>query len=144
MAQNLANWDAAYSQRQRQRGVTRDATLAQNAYTTFLSQQRGNRNMIDVNKSMTNGLEKLGSSFAHRGIANSGLANQGASDYGDSWAEQKQAVTDGMDQARQNQTFGDNNAWNSYNSGVADDELAKQNDILSTAASLKQFQPFLG
>jgi len=144
MAQDLANWDAAYSQRQRQRGLTRDASLAQNAYTTFLSQQRGDRNLLDVNKSMTQGLEKLGSSFAHRGIANSGLADQGKSDYNDAWAQKNQAITDGLDQARTTQQFGDQNAWNQYNTGQADDELAKQNDILSTAASLKQFQPFLG
>ena len=144
MAQDLANWDAAYSQRQRQRGLTRDASLAQNAYTTFLSQQRGDRNLLDVNKSMTRGLEKLGSSFAHRGIASSGLADQGKSDYNDSWVQQNQAITDGMDQAKQNEVFSNSNAWNSYNTGQADDELAKQNDILSTAASLKQFQPFLG
>jgi hypothetical protein len=144
MASNLANWDAAYSQRQRQRGLTRDASLAQNAYTTFLSQQRGSRNRVELDKRMTQGLEKLGSSYAHRGIANSGLANQGQSDYGQAWAQQQNDINDQMDQAKQNELFGNASAWNNYNTGVADDAMSKADDILATAASLKRFQPFLG
>lgn len=140
----LADFGLAFEQRKRAAAGQRDATLAQNAYSRFLSQQRGTRKIADLDRGMTRGLEKFGASYGRRGLRNSGIFNQAQADYAQSWTQQRQDVNDQLNDVARQLDFGDQGAWGSYYSTEADLEAQKQAQIMATAAQLEQFRPFMG
>lgn len=140
----LADFALPYEAQKRSAATSRDATLAQNAYSRFLSQQRGARQLADLDRGMTAGIGKMSSTFGRRGLANSGIFARAQNDYSQNWMQQRQDVNDSLLQAMRQLDFGDRNAWASYETTVADAEAQKQADILATAASLQQMRPFLG
>lgn len=140
----LANFDLPYQQRKRSAAMTRDASLAQNAYSRFLAQQRGSRDLAELDRTKTAGLGRMGAAYGRRGLATSGIFQNAQNEYGSNWLQQKQDINDGLMQALQRLEFADQNAKNQYQQTEADVEAQKQSDILATAASLQQFKPFLG
>ena len=137
----LADFGVQYNQRRRAAGYQRDARLAQNAYSRFLAQDRGTRNIEQLNRGMNRGLERLGSGFGQRGLRNSGLFNQAQSDYGSEWTRQLQSINDEVSRSLRQADLDDAGAWADYSMSDADLNEAKYNEILATAA---QLQPLMG
>lgn len=133
----LADFSTPYYRTVRQAGMQRDAQLAQNAYSRFLSADRGTRALDDLNRGMTRGLEGLGSNYARRGLRTSGIFNQAQSDYAQQWLRQQQAVQDEMQQAFRQADLNDASAWADYFGADADANEAKWNEILATASQLR-------
>lgn len=121
----------------RQAASNRDAQLAQNAYSRFLSADRGTRSMESLNRGMNKGLEGLGSSYARRGLRTSGIFNQAQSDYASEWLRQQQAIQDQVAQEQRQSMLGDASVWANYASITGDAEAQKWNDILQTAAQIQ-------
>jgi hypothetical protein len=140
----LDDYGFGYSQRKRAAAGSRDATLAQNSYSRFLSQQRGTRNLADLDRGMTRGVEKLGASFGRRGLRNSGIFNQAQSDYAQKWLQQKTDIGDELSAALRQADLGDASAVASYEMTAADLEAEKAARIAATAAALDQMRPFMG
>lgn len=141
---SLADFGLAYDQRQRAAATQRDAQLAQNAYSRFLSQQRGTRNLADLNRGMTEGLGKFGASFGRRGLRNSGIFARAQNDYASSWAQQAANVNDQTAQQLNQLNFADQSANANYQSLAAEMEAQKQAQIMATAAQLNDFRNYLG
>lgn len=125
-----------YEQRKRALGGARDATLAQNAYSRFLSTQRGDREAIDYDIRRSNGLHGLGTSFFRRGLGNSGLFKQGQTDYSNQWLSERNDMMEALRQKLAEYDFSDAAANANYNTGIADLEAQKLRDIMATAADL--------
>jgi hypothetical protein len=141
---NLADFSIPYEQKKRSAAMSRDATLSQNAYSRFLSQSRGTRDLADLERNRTSGLEQLGTSLGRRGLGSSGIRQQTTNDYGSAWLQDRQNINDTLMQALRQLDFADKNAYSSYDMTAADLEQQKQADILATAAQLQNFRPFLG
>lgn len=125
-------------------GYKRDATLAQNAYSRFLSQQRGSRDLANVDMTMRQGLEGLAAGYGRRGLTNSGIYSQGQSRYAQDWTNQRQAVLSRLYDEMRQASFGDAGAWADFNTNVTDTASQKYQQILETAAQLDQLRPFFG
>lgn len=123
------------------------ATTARNAYSRFLSQTRGNRNLFDMQNAQEKQTPSFVSSFRQRGVAGpgvqSGIFTKGLQDYAN------QQFTD-MSRAQQdlaNEMYGfdltDQQSLADYESGNADLEAEKQREIAQAAATLNSFKPFM-
>lgn len=121
----------------------RDATLATNAYSRFLAQDRGSRDLVKLNRGMNQGVEKLSTSFGRRGLAHSGIFNQGQSDYTQNWLTQQNDIQGGIDGAARQAGLADSLANSNYSNSIADIEAQKQAQIAADAAQLAAFHPFL-
>lgn len=125
-------------------GWRRDATLAQNAYSRFLAQQRGARDLGNIDIAQTRGLETLGAGMAQRGLTNSGIYQTAQNDYAQGWMQQRQDAMDRLYQSLRDAAYSDTNAWADFNNSVADKEAEKAQQILQTAAQLASLKPFMG
>jgi len=139
-----ADFASSLNNRRRLAGAQRDASLSQNAYSRFLSQQRGSRSLVDLDRGMTRGLQGLGAGYAQRGLGQSGIREQGTSDYATNWMNQKDTITQGIAGTMRQADLGDSAANAQYDSTDADLEAEKNAAIQSTAAQLSSFMPFLG
>ena len=133
-----------YEPRKRSAGMQRDASLAMNAFSSLLSQQRGARDLMATDKAASKGLEGFGAGYGRRGLRNSGLFKGAASDYSQNWMQQRNDQLDALRQQMAQYDLQDTQSQAGYQNTLADIELAKQRDILSTAASLQGLRPFLG
>jgi hypothetical protein len=133
-----------YTTKLRSAAMSRDATLSQNAYSRFLSQQRGSRSLADLERTRTQGLEGLASGFHRRGLTHSGIARQGQNLYASNWMQGRQDINSQLMEAMRGYDIGDANANAQYMNTEADVQAQKQQDILNTAAQLQQYRPFLG
>lgn len=133
----LADFGLAGYQATRSAALTRDAQLAQNAYTRFLSADRGTRSLEALNRGMNKGLEKFGAGFGQRGLRNSGIYQQAQSDYASEWMRQQQSIQDQVAQEMRQANLNDASAWMNYDSVTGDANEAKYNQILQTAADLQ-------
>lgn len=134
----------AWSEGQRSAARKRDASLAMSAYSRFLSQQRGNRQAMDIDVAGTKGLGKLASTYAKRGLSNSGIRSAGVGEYGAGWQRQKQDVYQQMGEQRQQFDLQDAAALAEYDDIIQQLNREKERRILEAAAMLEQFKPFLG
>jgi len=141
---DISDFGLIYDQRRRAAAQQRDATLAANAYSRTLSQQRGTRDLFDLNQQRTQGLEGLGAGFAHRGLANSGLFTQGQNKYASDWASQQNSLIDAMNQKLNDLTQSDANANAQYDATSSDLDAQKTRDILTTAAAIRGYQSIGG
>lgn len=140
----MSDLGLAFEQKRRSAATQRDASLAQNAYSRTLGQQRGSRKLADIDRNMTRGLEGLASGYGRRGLRNSGIFQTAQNDYGSQWLQQRQDINDQLTSDLRQADFADSQAWNNYQATEADIAAEKQAQILSTAAQLEQFKPFLG
>lgn len=134
----------AWGEGQRSASRKRDASLAMNAYSRFLSQQRGNRQAMEIDVAGTKGLGKLAASYAKRGLSNSGIRSAGVGEYGAGWQRQKQDVYQQMAENRQQFDLQDAAALAEYDDIIQQLNREKERRILEAAAMLEQFKPFLG
>ena len=140
----FADFSMPYETKRRSAQMTRDATLSQNAFSRFLSQQRGTRDLADLERNAVGGLEKLGGGYAKRGLRHSGIFQQGQAEYGQQWMQGRQDVNDGLMQAMRQYDMSDSTANATYMSTEADLQQQKQAEILAMASQLQAFKPFLG
>lgn len=140
----VSDWNMAYNQRARSAQQQRDAQLAQNAYSRFLSRQRGRRDLADLNRGMSAGVQGLAAGFARRGLRNSGIYGEAQNAYAQNWARQDQAIRDQRRQSIQGLNLSDAQAWANYDDLLAELGLQKNMSILQTAATLDSIRPFLG
>jgi hypothetical protein len=134
----------AWSGGQRSAAKKRDASLAMNAYSRFLSQQRGNRQAMDIDTQATRGLGKLAASYAQRGLSNSGIRSAGVGEYGAGWQRQKQDVYQQMAENRQQLDLEQAAAVAEYDDIIQQLNREKEQRIIQAAAMLEGFKPFLG
>ena len=144
----MSNIDLSPYQKQKDaRKAQYGAATARNAYSRFLGQTRGTRNLADMQKAQEKQTPAFVSSFRQRGIAGpgvrSGIFTKGLQDYAN------QQFTD-MSRAQQdlnNQMYGfdltDRQTFADYESGNADLEAEKQREIAQVAATLNSFKPFM-
>jgi hypothetical protein len=133
-----------YEPQKRSATQQRDASLAMNAFSRLLSQQRGARDVMATDKAASKGLEGFGAGYGKRGLRNSGIFRNAASDYSQNWMNQRNDQLDALRQQLAQYDLQDAQSQAGYQSTLGDIELAKQRDILSTAASLAGLRPFLG
>ena len=124
-------------QTKRQAGLQRDATLAQNAYSRFLSQDRGTRQLGDLNRGMERGLQGF-ASFGKRGLQNSGIFNQAQSDYAQNWMRQQDAIKNNMLLESRGADLADANAWMQFDAVTGNASENNYNTILQTAFDLQK------
>ena len=122
----------------------RDSTLAQNAYTRFLAQQRGARQVAEIDRTRTSGLDNFASSFARRGLRNSGIYEQAQNTYATDWMQQSQTALDRLYEELRASNYGDANAWADFGNSAANAETEKMMKILETAASLSSLKLYTG
>lgn len=134
----LADFGLQANRTKRSAALQRDAQLAQNAYSRFLSAQRGTRSLDELNRGMNKGLEGLGSGFGKRGLRNSGIFDRAQADYGSEWLRQQQQINDQVSQDIRQSNLSDASAWMNYDSATGDANEQKYMDILQTAAQLQQ------
>lgn len=139
-----ADLGLAWSGGQREAAKKRDASLAMNAYARFLSQQRGNRQAMDIDIGGTKGLGKLASSYAKRGLSNSGIRRAGVDEYGTNWQRQKQDLFQQLAEERQGLDLQNSAIQAEYDNYIQQLNREKEQRILDAAAMLEQFRPFLG
>lgn len=124
------------------------ATSAKNAYSQFLAQQRGNRQVFDINKQYEQAAPGVVNSFTKRGLAGPGIQSGIFSRSLNELAKQKTENINAsqMDTAGQNQQFALDSAGalDAYNAQFNEEEFNKQNNIANTAANLTAWKPFLG
>jgi microsomal dipeptidase-like Zn-dependent dipeptidase len=133
-----------YEPQKRNAGMQRDASLAMNAFSRLLSQQRGARDIMATDKTAAKGLEGFGAGYGKRGLRNSGIFKGATSEYSQNWMNQRNDQLDALRQQLATYDLQDAQSQAGYQNTLADIELAKQRDILSTAASLQGLRPFLG
>lgn len=138
------DFSGVYEQKLKALQGQRDATLSQNAYSRFLSTQRGNRQALDLDRSRTKGVGSLSSNFARRGLLNSGLVKRARVEYANDWATDRNDLMETLKQELAKYDMADASANAQYNLGVADIEASKLRDILQTASQLSAFQQFIG
>jgi hypothetical protein len=97
-----------------------------------------------TDKAASRGLEGFGAGYAKRGLRNSGIFRGAASDYSQNWMNQRNDQLDALRQQLAQYDLQDAQSQAGYQNELSDIELAKQRDILSTAASLAGLRPFLG
>lgn len=133
-----------YEPQKRSATQQRDASLAMNAFSRLLSQQRGARDVAATDKAASKGLESFGAGYGKRGLRNSGIFRNATSEYAQNWAQSRNDQLDALRQQLAQYDLQDAQSNAGYQNTLADIELAKQRDILSTAASLAGLRPFLG
>lgn len=137
-----------YGQKKRALGEQNAAALARNAYTQFLSQQRGNRQKFDIRQGYERQVPKVMSSFLRRGLAGpgvkSGIYQRGLTDLATQNLEDLTRAQQDVD-AELGQSNLEKAQLNAdYQQQLADLEAQKQLAIANAAATLTSFKPFLG
>lgn len=140
-----------YGGYERQKGdinykYTTDA--ANNAYGRFISQQRGQRNLGDKERSFKRNWAPYKASFGQRGLQGAGIGSGVAQksmqnymgDYGRDYLRTQQDLTQGLQQYDQNQSNLD--AWRS--NALVDLESDKANQIALAAQNLEALRQLLG
>ena len=120
----------------------------QNAYGRFLSQQRGSRQLGDMDRSFRRSFPGFKAGFAQRGMAgpgvNSGVMQQSMSnymgDYGRDLGRAQQDATQQLQQFDMSQNQLD--AWRQQS--ITGIESQKANDIASAAQNLQLLKQLIG
>lgn len=137
-----------FEAQRRSYGEQYGASKARNAYARFLAQQRGTRNIADLQRQYETEQPNVVASFTKRGLAGpgvqSGVFQRGLQDFA---RKQYQDVFGAQqDLAEQLQGFDleERQLGADYQRGLADLEADKQRQISRAAATLNSFKPFLG
>ena len=103
--------------------------------------------MIDIPPHLARELERIGKKSVQDLLQitkDPALVEGAASDYSQNWMNQRNDQWDALRQQMAQFSVQDAQAQAGYADTEAEIELAKQRDILSTAASLQGLRPFLG
>ncbi|NCZ94852.1 MAG: hypothetical protein EBZ16_04910 [Flavobacteriia bacterium] len=140
----LSDLGLDYEPRRRAAQQQRAATLAQNELTRFLAKQRGTRQMSELDRGMSRGVEGVASAYGKRGLRNSGIMGEGLGEYARNWQMNRNDMMQALADKLNELNLSDVQANASYEDVAAELELQKQRDILATASSLAGMRPFLG
>lgn len=146
---DTSNFDyLGYGKRKRAAGNQYGAKAAQSAYSQFLSQQRGNRKVFDINKQFEQAAPGVVGSFTKRGLAGpgvqSGIYSKGLTDFANQKTESiNNSQMDTAGEIQQSK-LGDAYDQAAYQSELEALDFEKQSNIANTAASLTAWKPFLG
>jgi len=146
---DTSNFDyLGYGKRKRAAGNQYGAKAAQSAYSQFLSQQRGDRKVFDINKQFEQAAPGVVGSFTKRGLAGpgvqSGIYSKGLTDFANQKTEDINASQLGTAGDIQQSKLGDAQTYADYQAQLAQLEFEKNSNIANTAASLTAWKPFLG
>jgi hypothetical protein len=133
-----------YAPKRRAAASQRDASLAMTDFSRRLAQQRGSRELMKIDKDASMGLEGFGAGYGNRGLRNSGIFRNAASEYSQDWTQQRNDQLDALRQQLAQYTLQDSQSKAGYQESLANIELEKQRDILSTASALQGLRPFIG
>lgn len=141
---NIGQYDAQASDLQYRYNTDR----ANNAYGRFLSQQRGTRNLSDIDTNYKRQLPGIRGSFAQRGLAgpgiNSGAMRRSIGNYLSDYALQYgRAQADAQQEAAQYDQGGAQ-LDSYYQQQLAAIQQQKQTEIANTAASIEALRGILG
>lgn len=137
-----------YDDAKRQYGRQFAASSARNAYSRFLSQQRGQRQKFDIQKAYKQQMPRVIAEYSRRGLAGpnvrSGIYAQGLQErLQDQYDTEQRAQQDMLESLREaDLTAAD--LEEQYKSQLAELEARKQGEIARTASMLQSFRPFLG
>lgn len=141
---NVGQYNAAQSDLQYRYNTDR----ANNAYGRFLSQQRGQRSLEDLNTTYSRGIGKVRSNFSSRGLAGPGIRsgtmrrsignylNDFAQSYGRAQLDSQQEAANYDRQAADLDSY--------YQQQMAAIEQQKQTEISNTALAIEQLRQLLG
>jgi hypothetical protein len=146
---DTSNFDyLGYGKRKRAAGSQYGASAAKSAYSQFLAQQRGNRQVFDINKQFEKAAPRLVSGYTQRGLAGpgvqSGIYNRGLTDFANQKTEDINTSQMGTAGEIQQSKLGDAQSYADYQAQLAQLEFEKNSNIANTAASLTAWKPFLG
>jgi hypothetical protein len=141
---SFANLGLSVGRGVRSARTQRDATLAQNAYSRFLSQQRGDRELRSLGEQTNRDLGALSAAYSQRGLRNSGLQQQARNEFGTQAFRSEQDIRNQTAQQLDMANLSDAQAQAAYESAVQEAEIAKANSIAQLAAELLNYYPFMG
>lgn len=141
---SFGNLGLSAGRTERSARTQRDATLAQNSYSRFLSQQRGQRDLRDLSERTNKDLGALSAAYSQRGLRNSGLQQQGRNEFATQAFRQQQGVQETADQGVMMADLADQQAMAAYEQAVQEAEMAKSAGIAELAQELLKYYPFMG
>jgi hypothetical protein len=119
-----------------------------NAYGRFLSQQRGERSMGDMERTFNRSLPNYRAGFSQRGLTGmgqkSGVAQRTFANYAGDYARDYQRTQQDLGQDMQQQLLADSQLDANYTNSLAALEIDKQNDIANAALAIEALRPLLG
>lgn len=121
---------------------------AMNSYGRFLSQQRGERSLGDMQRTFNRALPSWKSNWAARGLAGGGIKSGAmqrsmANFLGDYATDYQRAQQDTQQEA-QNYDLQAAQMDAQLNSSLADIEQRKQSEIANAALAIEALRPYLG
>ena len=146
---DTSNFDyLGYGQRKRAAGSQYGASAAKSAYSQFLAQQRGDRQVFDINKQFEKAAPKLVGGYTQRGLAGpgvqSGIYSRGLTDFANQKTDAINANELGTARDIQQMKLDDAGNLDAYNAQFNQLEFEKNSNIANTAANLTAWKPFLG
>lgn len=124
------------------------AQTAKNAYARFLAQQRGTRNVANLQRSYEQQAPGVVSGFVRRGMVSpnvrSGVFQKGLQDFARKQYEDVFGAQQDLADQMQGFDLEERQLSADYNRQLADLETQKQRQIANAAAMLNSFKPFLG
>lgn len=141
---SFGNFGLSAGRTERSARTQRDATLAQNAYSRFLSQQRGQRDLQSLSERTNKDLGALSAAYSQRGLRNSGIQQQGRNEFATQVSREQQGIQEAANQGVMTADLSDQAAMAAYEAAVQEAELAKSVDIAGLAQELMKYYPFLG
>lgn len=140
-----------YGSFERQKGAVDErygSESTTNAYGRFISQQRGSRQLGDMNRSFGRQTPLYKSQFAQRGLTGGGVSSgvmkqsmqNYLGDYGREYGRTQQDITQGLQQHDLNQ----DNLTSWRNQQMADIEAQKASAIANDAAQLEWLRQMVG
>jgi len=141
---SFANLGLSAGRGERSARTQRDATIAQNAYSRFLSQQRGQRELRDLGEQTNRDLGALSAAYSQRGLRNSGLQQQARNQFATQAFRTEQDIRRQGQQDLDLSALSDAQAQAAYEAAVQEAEIAKASGIADLAAELLKYYPFMG
>lgn len=141
---SFANLGISAGRGERSARTQRDATLAQSAYSRFLSKQRGQRELQSLGEQTNKDLGALSAAYSQRGLRNSGLQQQGRNEFATQAFRSEQDIRRQGQQEFDMANMSDAQAQAAYEAAVQEAEIAKASGIADLAAELMKYYPFMG
>ena len=141
---SFGNLGLSAGRTERSARTQRDATLAQNAYSRFLSQQRGQRDLQSLSERSNKDLGALSAAYSQRGLRNSGIQQQGRNEFATQVSREQQGIQETANQGVMTADLSDQASMAAYEAAVQEAELLKSADIAGLAQELMKYYPFLG
>jgi hypothetical protein len=124
------------------------ADSAMRAYARLLSQQRGARQITDLNKQYADQTPRLMASYGQRNLAgpniSSGIYSRGLQDFAAKQYSDANSLQSRINEQLQKIDLQQTRARESWQNRLADIEMQKQAKIAQTAAQINRMKPLMG